>query len=358
MRALLLAALLALPAAAQAPEADPWSFVLLGHPRGGPDNGIFPRERLDEAIAEINRLRPDFTVLLGDIVWGDFERAGARRELVDADWDEVARIWSRLEAPWYAVPGNHDVWDPVTRDLWIERFGALQRAFEHKGSRFLLVNSCWTPEGDTGSVPGESIRGAPLPPERVAWIGDELAASAGAAHVFVLQHHVLWWDADAPWWSDVHPLLVQSPAPVRLVAAGDLGPLKFGHLERDGVDYVQTSIELNEPPLVMKRNREGTRVLTQQPDTFLLVTVEGPDVRLELRTLGAFSSGHFTPDEYREVNEHDAGSFQRKVYKRMNTPARVVRWLWILCGAALVGGLVVGAGLGWLAGRRRRAGAA
>lgn len=340
------------PAGAQEP-AEPWSFVLLGHPRGGPDNGVLPRERLDEAIDEINRIGPDFTVLLGDVVWGDFERAGARRQLVAADWDEVERIWSRLDAPYHVVPGNHDVWDPVTRDLFIERFGALETTFEHKDARFLLVNSCWTPTGDTGAVPGEAIRGAPLPPERVGWLKGALAAAETTEHTFVLMHHMLWWDEDAPWWREVHPLL--KAGAVRLVAAGDLGPLKFSHLSRDGIDYVQTAVEFNEPPLVMRRNREGTRVLTQQPDTFVVVTVAGGEVSCELRTLGAFSTEAFTPEAWREANAYDEGSFQRKVYKRMNTPARVVHWLKILCGTSLALGLLLGAGVVFLLLRTRRA---
>lgn len=351
MLALAAAALAALSGGAQ--DEGPWSFVLLGHPRGGPDNGLFPRERLDEAVDEINRLRPDFTVLLGDIVWGDFETSGARRELVAADWDEVARLWSRLDAPWHVLPGNHDVWDPVTRDLWIERFGALERAFEHKGSRFLLLNSCWTPAGASGTLPGEFIRGAPLPPERIAWLAHELQSSSQAAHVFVLMHHVLWWEPDAPWWSEVHPLLAQ--APVSLVASGDLGPLKFGHQRRDGIEYVQTAVEFNLAPLVMQRNREETRTLTQQPDTFLLVTVDGPAVRMELRTLGAFDPERFTPVAWQAVHDYDRGSLQRKLYGRMNTPERLVRWLSILAAAAFAAGLALGALVAWLRLRRRRA---
>ncbi len=347
---LAVACLFALPIGAQ--EQGPWSFVLLGHPRGGPDNGVFPRERLDEAVDEINRLRPDFTVLLGDIVWGDFETAGARREAVAADWDEVGRIWSRLDAPWYALPGNHDLWDSVTRDLWIERFGALQRSFEHKGSRFLLVNSCWTPAGASGTIPGEYIRGAPLPADRIAWLESELEAARGAEHVFVLMHHVLWWEPDAAWWREVHPLLAL--APVRLVASGDLGPLKFAHERRDGIDYVQTAVEFNLAPLVMQRNREETRTLTQQPDTFLLVTVDGPQVRLELRTLGAFTTGRFAPAVWQSVHDFDRGSFQRKLYQRMNTPERLVRWLSILFGAAFGGGIVLGGLVGWLRLRRKQ----
>ena len=54
-----------------------------------------------------------------------------------------------------------------------------------------------------------------------------------SGHVFLLMHHMLWWKEDAPWWAQVHPLLLGTN--VRAVFAGDYGPMKFSHLRRDAI---------------------------------------------------------------------------------------------------------------------------
>jgi hypothetical protein len=87
---------------------------------------------------------------------------------------------------------------------------------------------------------------------------------------------------------------------VRAVFAGDYGPMKFSHQRRDGIDYVQTSVE-GDVPLELLRAREDSRLLSAQLDNFLLVTVAGTEVRTEVRTLGAFSTGKFSPDHWRAV---------------------------------------------------------
>ena len=357
MSVLRLAAVLAAcaPLAAGSPQGDEgaWRFVVLGHPRGGPGNGDIPHERLADAIAEINALDPDFVLLAGDLIYGDIHAPTADRDVVEADWDAVLNALGAFEAPWHLIPGNHDVWDATTRDVWKERFGPLFRSFTHKGTRIVMLCSPWVPKNDSGVAPGYAIRGVPLSDEQIGFLETEMAAASGDEHVFVVLHHLLWWEADSPWWTDVHPLLAGSRT--RAVIAGDLGPAKFSHERRDGIDYVQTSVEFTFPPLQMRRNREGSRTISEQLDNFLLVTVDGADVRLEVRTLGAFTTGRYTPTIWQEVHDYDKGSFQRKLYKRMNTPERVVKWLAIGMGASFAAGLVVAGALGWALGRRRRA---
>lgn len=334
--------------------AQEFSFVVLGHTRGGPGNGTLPTARYEELVREVRRCAPDFVVLTGDLVYGDFEAAIVDRDAVRRDWEAVDAVFAEFGCPVHRVPGNHDVWEPVTRDLWIERYGALQKSFAYEGARFLLLNSCWTPApGETGQCPPKYIRGVQLDDERRAFVERESAASmsAGDAHLFVFLGHVLWWEDSAPWWSEVHPLL--SAAGTRAVFAGDLGPWKFSHLRRDGIDYVQSAVEFANPPVVMQRNRESIRALSEQLDNFALVSVRGDAVRVEIRTLGALESGLFTPAKYREVHEHDAGTFERKLFQRMDTPEKLVGWLWKLGAAAALGGALIGAAAAWILRRRR-----
>jgi hypothetical protein len=156
-------------------------------------------------------------------------------------------------------------------------------------------------------------------------------------------HHLLWWEPDtAEWWRQVHPLL--AAARTAAVFSGDYGPMKFSTMERDGVRYLQTSIE-DSVPVVMQRNRLPSRLLSSQFDNFLLVTVEGREVSVEVRTVAAVSSGQFSPERWRAINED---------------PPRPTRWeqVWDLIGSprrlmalALAVALVFGAGARW--GRRR-----
>ncbi|MCC7011624.1 MAG: metallophosphoesterase [Planctomycetes bacterium] len=331
--------------------AQSYTFAVVGHTRGGPGNGTLPMERYDELVREVRRCKPAFVVLTGDLVYGDFEAREVDRAAVESDWDAVDRVFARFECPVHRVPGNHDLWDPTTRDLWTERYGELQKSFDYEGSKFLLLNSCWTPApGETGQCPPRFIRGVQLDDSRVRFVEGEIEGARDAAHVFAFLGHVLWWDDEASWWSDVHPLLSQ--VPTRAVFSGDLGPWKFSHQQRDGIHYIQSAVEFTVPPTVMQRNRESIRSISEQLDNFALVTVDGDAVRIEIRTLGALESGRFTPAKYREVHEYDAGSFERKVFNRMDTPEKLVGWLWKLGGAAALGGAMLGAGLTWILRRR------
>jgi calcineurin-like phosphoesterase family protein len=322
--------------------AQDFTFAVIGHTRGGPGNGVLPMERYEEMVRAVRRAKPDFVVLTGDLVYGDFEAETVDREAVLKDWDAVDAVLARFECPVHRVPGNHDVWEPTTRDLWTSRYGELQQSFEHQGSRFLLLNSCWTPApGEDGRCPPKFIRGVQLDDARVRFVEGEVESARTARHVFVFLGHVLWWDDGASWWDDVHPLLAQ--VNTRAVFSGDLGPWKFSHLERDGVHYIQSSVEFTEPPIVMQRNRESARMISEQLDNFALVRVEGSAVSIEIETLGALESGRFTPAKFRDVHEYDAGSFGRKVFKRMDTPEKLASWLWKLALGAGLGGALIGA---------------
>lgn len=334
---------------------ESFRFAVVGHVRGGPDNGNIPREKFARLTAELRAQELAFVVLTGDIVWGDFE-AGEQvdADAVRRDWETVDALLAEVGVPIHHVPGNHDVWDPTTRDIWVERYQSLYRAFDLQGCRFVLLNSCWTPTGDSGRTPGKYIRGVQLPADQVEFVREQMNSSRDARHVFVFMHHLLWWERDAAWWRDVHPLL--SAAPTRAVFGGDMGPWKFSRDEADGIHYVQTAVDFTDrPPLKMLRDREGSRAIVTQVDNYVVVSVDGPNVEYELRTLGAFEGQNFSPQAWRDIYAFDEGTLARKVFNRMNTPARSMEWIVRIAAGAFVGGLLVAGGVAWLVGRRRRA---
>lgn len=323
------------PGAAQ--DDGRFSFVVLGHLRGDANGELL--QNLDEVLGEVERLRPDLVFLCGDLIWGDIEAPRTDAAAIRADWDALDARLARLTMPVHRVPGNHDVNDVVTRDVWLERYGGLPRAIHFRGSTFLLLSSVWWPEdGSTAKHPGAYIRGKQLAPEQVAFVERELADSSRYAHAFVFLHHMLWWEEDAAWWRTVHPKLFAGR--VDAVFGGDYGPLKFSALERDGVKYLQTSIE-NVISLEMLRTRELSRQLSAQFDNFLRVEVDGPEVRYEVRTVGALSTGKFTPARFRAVNEFDKDTFARKLFRRFSTPERLVGNLTLAVVASFLAGVAI-----------------
>lgn len=335
---LALAALPGVPTAQPVPTAQ--RFVVLGHIRGDASRGLSPR--LTELLDRVRRIRPEFVLLTGDIIWGDVQDEVTDPTSLERQWNEVDSALATLGVPVFRVPGNHDISDGVSRDLYARRYGLPPQTVRIGPSRILLLSSTWIPPvGDTGKR--RYIRGHPLDPEQIEFLRRELASPPGAArHTFVAMHHLLWWDPDdGPWWREVHPLLAQ--AGVRAVFTGDYGPLKFSTVERDGVRYYQTSIE-TPVSLQILRNRLSSRLLSAQFDNFLEVQVEGPGVDVMVHPVAEVSSGEFTPARYRAVNEVQElpEPLARRIWNRIGTPKRL---------GALVGGLAIVFLSGWLLGR-------
>lgn len=330
--------------------AEPLTFVVAGHLRGDGNGALHPL--LPALLAEVRELHPDLVFLTGDLVWGDVGSTTPDVDVVRADYEALDRELATLGVPVLRVPGNHDINDPGTRDLWRERYGSLPRSFDRGRSRFLLLDSTWTPEGD-GPVPLRRpfMRGKPLDAAQIAFVRRELAREPAPEHVFLFMHQMLWWEPDAPWWTDVHPLLVGRN--VRAVFAGDYGPMKFSHLRRDGIDYLQASIE-GRPSLDMLRALESARLLTQQFDCFLWVRVDGPDVSVDVRTLGEMALGKYSPDLWHAVHDWKPPRPPRpplwsRIRDRVGTPRRLL---------ALAGLAVLSFAAGYALARRRTAGTA
>ena len=329
-----------------APPGSRYSFVVLGHLRGGPDG---PNPKLPEVLAKVRALRPAFVVMTGDLIWGDVERNPADRASLEREWNHLDSAVATLGVPVFRVPGNHDISDVVSRDVFTARYGRLPQAVTLGRTRLLLLSSTWTPaDGDTGKM--LHLRGVDLDSTAVSWLRRELA-KPGFDHTFTFVHHLLWWEPDSGrWWREVHPLL--AAAKVGAVFSGDLGPLKFSTRRRDGVGYFQGAIE-TEPSLTMLRNRMGSRLLSSQFDNFLEGVVDGDSVEVRVHTVAEISSGAFTPEHYDHVNAPPAPvPVWARVRQSIDSPIRI----------AALGLLVVGFAAafwaGWRAGTKSRRGRA
>ena len=276
---------------------EPLTFAVLGHVRGTRDGSLY--YQLEELVAEVAQAAPDLVFLTGDIIWGDVDVEPADRERVTREWQAIDDSLAVIGAPVFRAPGNHDINDLVTRDIFVERYGPPQRMFDVGRTRFVLISSAWIPEdGDTRKR--MYIRGRDLDSAQVAFLRASLPGDDSYDQAFVFVHHTLWWQPDdGPWWRDVHPVLAAGK--VRAVFSGDYGPVKYSHKRRDGVDYYQSGVA-PDPGVELLRGHEWNRILAQQFDNWLLVTVDGSRVEIDVETIGETeSAGHWTPERWLAV---------------------------------------------------------
>jgi len=276
---------------------EPFSFAVLGHVRGTRDGAL--HYQLEELVAEVAEAAPAFVVLTGDIIWGDADLDHTDRERVTGEWNAIDDSLATIGVPVLRVPGNHDINDLETRDIYIERYGSPQRTFDIGRTRFVLISSAWVPEdGDTRKH--QYIRGRNLDSAQVAFLRASLPGDDSYDHAFVFNHHTLWWqDENGPWWQEVHPVLAAGN--VRAVFSGDYGPVKYSHRETDGVHYYQSGVA-PAPGVEMLRGHEWNRILAQQFDNWLLVTVDGPSIEIDVETIGETAAGgQWTPDRWMAV---------------------------------------------------------
>ena len=322
----------------------PFRFVVLGHVRGGVRGGM--NLKLAELLREVRRLNPECIVLTGDIVWGDYQSWPPDSARVEGEWQEIDSAMATLDVPVFRVPGNHDLHDPITREIWWRRYGSLPRAVEVGGNRFLLLRSAHI-RAAADTAPPKFIRGVDLDSTQLDFLRRELSRDDVTGRTFVFVHHLLWWEPDdGAWWRDVHPLLTGR---VDAVFSGDFGPLKFSNLERDGVRYYQTSFE-DSIPVVMQRNLVSNRVLASQFDNFLEVESGAEGVTVRVHVFAAESSGQFTPGRFAEVTRPAPPEpLWRRLLRQLRRPDRAL---------LLLGGTGTLLWLGFLLGRRSARGRA
>ena len=157
--------------AAETEDRD-WQFAVMSDAQfvaRDPDGAIVAQAR--RTLREIKAARPDFLIVNGDLVdeGSPADLAFARRVLTEELGDEL---------PWYYVPGNHEVMGGRI-DNFIAEFGPAHRTFDHRGTRFVTL--------DTSSL---SLRGGGF--DQIKEVRAQLDAAAKDADVssVMLVEHV------------------------------------------------------------------------------------------------------------------------------------------------------------------------
>lgn len=153
-------------------------FIQISDPQFGmfEDNKGFDQETelYENAVAQINRLKPDFVVITGDFVHDPDD---------ENQISEFKRITGKIDSgiPVYMIPGNHDVGLVPTHESlkrYRTNYGADRFSFNHKGSRFIGIN--------TSLIKAELLK---LEAKQAKWLQKALKKGKNAEQIIVFGHY-------------------------------------------------------------------------------------------------------------------------------------------------------------------------
>lgn len=109
-----------------------FSFAVVSDLESGYRPGVF-----EVAAAELSLLRPAMILTIGDMIEGGSEDEA----LLNREWDEFDARLAKTPAPFFHVPGNHDMTNLTQRKVWEARYGPRYSWFVYKDVLFLLLDT-------------------------------------------------------------------------------------------------------------------------------------------------------------------------------------------------------------------------
>lgn len=200
-----------LAAAGGAAPPNDFRFSILGD-----RTGLGSPEVYEKVWAEIDALRPDFVVGVGDSI------QGMKDARAPAEWLELRRIWRRYRYPLYIAPGNHDIWNDYSRKLFEKETGHpphFSFNFQNAHSTVLDNSGGWM-----------------LSRAQLEFLEEDLKANRNRAPKFVIFHRPFWILFLALGSGDFELHRLAKQYGVSHVFSGHVHRLM--RLERDGVTYL------------------------------------------------------------------------------------------------------------------------
>jgi 3',5'-cyclic AMP phosphodiesterase CpdA len=198
---------------------DKFTFAIFSDLYGGERAGVF-----DVAVAQLNLLRPELVLSVGDLIDGGTEDL----DVLQQQWTNFDKKIAKLKAPVLPVGGNHDLTNLVMRNFWVKRYGARYYYFVYKNVLFLMLDSEDYSEdrmaeifearsrstyGDRDSEYGqmqERLIGA-IGSEQAEYFRSVLAANADVRWTFLLMHKPVWRNPGAVDFDSIEDALVDRP---------------------------------------------------------------------------------------------------------------------------------------------------
>ncbi len=179
-----------------------FSFVFFTDVHVQPESG--GKEGFLAAIDKMNSLKPDFAISGGDLVMDSLQQDEDRANLL---YDLYIECRESFAMPVHDIMGNHEVFgiyvpDKVSenhpdwgKELFKRRLGngASYHSFEHKGVKFLLLDSVGIEKN--ADKPGHHYIGE-IGREQMDWVKNELAGISDDTPVIAASHIPLftWWE--------------------------------------------------------------------------------------------------------------------------------------------------------------------
>lgn len=158
-------------------DPQKFSFVIIGDKTSG---GADKWHVLDTAIEEINLLRPDFAIMVGDLIPGHV----SDRPAWESEWAEFWSHMDAIEVPFFMLPGNHDISNLEMYHMWREDFGRTYYSFDYLDCHFIAINT----EEERFDGRGEVWN------RMIDFIVGDLAKPRDARHTFLFMHKPMWAD--------------------------------------------------------------------------------------------------------------------------------------------------------------------
>jgi hypothetical protein len=146
-------------------------FAIIGDRTGGHQPGVY-----EGIVAEVERLRPDFVLTVGDQIEGYTEDTA----VLGGEWREYDSIVAPLSMPLHLAPGNHDITTDGQLAPYVAHNGRPYYSLDIQDLHFIVLdNSRWESSDK-------------LPPEELDWLAADLGRTRKARFTFVFMHKPFW----------------------------------------------------------------------------------------------------------------------------------------------------------------------
>ncbi len=147
-----------------------FQFAIVSDNTGGMRQGIF-----EIGVEKLNMMMPEFVLSVGDLIPGYTEDVNQIR----TEQDEFDAKVDKLKMPFFYLPGNHDINNPVMQKEWESRYGRRYYQFTYKDVLFIILDSNDDEEYNISE-------------EQTSFALQTLKENQDARWTFVLVHHPVW----------------------------------------------------------------------------------------------------------------------------------------------------------------------
>ncbi len=229
---------------------DKFTFAVFSDLTGGERGGIF-----EIAVAQLNLLRPELIINVGDLIEGSTEDPAE----ADSQWDSFDERAAKAKAPVFYVGGNHDLTGEFLQGVWDERYGRSYYHFVYKNTLFLVLDTedntpekmqeifaarnqalkvaaeeGWDAFAETKYVNMPENLAGNISAEQSLYFLDAIAANPDVLWTFLFMHKSPWLREDLTAFTAIEDALAGRPY---TVFNGHVHA--YEHIERRGRDYIR-----------------------------------------------------------------------------------------------------------------------